>query len=135
MTNLFYSLFYIVNPAHADLPPLAPVAALGADPDIFVNGEMGLGWQKTVYGDELRAMYTYNSSIIKFSDGSAALCNGARAPSHLPYSPGLAANSAQPPLSEHRTRSDVFKASLLFPTPSHSLPAPSNDIRHGFRRP
>lgn len=43
---------------------------------MFVGGRIGVGWQKTVYGDALKAMYTYDSSIKKFDDGSVALCTG-----------------------------------------------------------
>jgi hypothetical protein len=38
-----------------------------------MNGDMGIGWAKTVYGDDARAMYTYESSI-EFKDGDPALC-------------------------------------------------------------
>lgn len=51
-------------------------AAMGASTSVFVEGELGLGWKKTVYGDQKRAMYTYDSSVVEFSDNSAALCGG-----------------------------------------------------------
>jgi len=49
---------------------------MGAEDNIFVDGTIGLGWKKTVYGDANRAMYTYNPSIEKFDDGSVGLCGG-----------------------------------------------------------
>lgn len=50
-------------------------AALGASPDIFVNGTIGLGWIKTIYGDAKQSIYSYNSSLERRSDGPIVLCN------------------------------------------------------------
>lgn len=47
--------------------------ALGASPDVFINGTVGLGWSKTQHGDALRSMYTWNNSLKKEGD-SIALC-------------------------------------------------------------
>lgn len=50
---------------------------MAAGPAVFVDGEPGLGWEKTVYGDALRSMYTYNSSVVSFAGGEEkALCGG-----------------------------------------------------------
>lgn len=61
----------------AHLPPrcpLYPPAAQGASTQVFTDGELGIGWKKTVHGDSLRAMYTYNNSLAPTEDGSRALC-------------------------------------------------------------
>lgn len=49
--------------------------ALGADPNIFMGGNIGIGWMKSIYLDSNQAMYTYNSSLVNFSDGSVAICD------------------------------------------------------------
>jgi hypothetical protein len=51
------------------------ILAAGADPNVFMDGNIGIGWIKTIYGDANRAMYTYNPSLKNFSDGSVALCD------------------------------------------------------------
>lgn len=48
--------------------------ALGASPDIFVDGDIGIGWAKVIYGDTLMARSTYNSSLFELENGSVALC-------------------------------------------------------------
>ncbi|GAB4824145.1 hypothetical protein N2152v2_011191 [Parachlorella kessleri] len=66
-----------VNPGGAspsDWTQLQQDVALGADPNVFVDGEIGLGWKKTVYLDKARSMYTYNSSVVAFSAESVAVC-------------------------------------------------------------
>ncbi|KAI3438388.1 hypothetical protein D9Q98_000820 [Chlorella vulgaris] len=46
----------------------------GAGTDVFVDGTIGLGWTKTIYGDDLQAMYSYAPSLTTFPDGDVALC-------------------------------------------------------------
>jgi hypothetical protein len=51
---------------------------MGASLDVFTNGDLGIGWAKSVYGDAKKAMYSYDNSLQKFDDGSTALCNSER---------------------------------------------------------
>lgn len=48
---------------------------LGADEKVFVGGDIGLGWKKSVYLDEKRCMYSYDSGMEMQTDGSVALCD------------------------------------------------------------
>lgn len=45
----------------------------GASTDIFVNGDVGVGWVKTIYGESIGDV-NYNSSLVRFDDGAVALC-------------------------------------------------------------
>ena len=51
---------------------------VGREPEAAPMEQLGLGWKKTVYGDAKRAMYTYDSSVVQFSDNTEALCGGER---------------------------------------------------------
>lgn len=58
----------------SDWQQLTKSVDIGASPYVLKNGIVGLGWEKTVYGDARRAMYTYDPSVYKLDDGSKALC-------------------------------------------------------------
>lgn len=58
----------------SDWEELTEEIKLGASPKVFMNGKIYVGWEKTVYGDKLRSMYTYNPSVKRTEDGSKALC-------------------------------------------------------------
>ncbi|KAL4422664.1 hypothetical protein ABPG75_008861 [Micractinium tetrahymenae] len=48
----------------------------GAAPDVFINGDLGIGWKKTAYMDSKQAMYTWDSTLEAQPDGSQAICDG-----------------------------------------------------------
>ncbi|KAL4859717.1 5'-3' exoribonuclease 2 [Chlorella vulgaris] len=64
--------FDLAAGAFARLAPQGQVK--GAGTDVFVDGNIGLGWTKTIYGDDLQAMYSYAPSLTTFPDGDVALC-------------------------------------------------------------
>lgn len=47
---------------------------LGANPKVFVQGKIGLGWQKTVYSNEKNSIKTYHPNLVDLPGGSKALC-------------------------------------------------------------
>ncbi|PRW57356.1 sorting nexin 2B [Chlorella sorokiniana] len=53
---------------------LDKAVAAGGSPKVFTGADLGVGWKKAIYGDDLKSMYTYNSSISTQADGSRALC-------------------------------------------------------------
>ncbi|EFN57617.1 hypothetical protein CHLNCDRAFT_142704 [Chlorella variabilis] len=48
----------------------------GASRDIFHGGVIGVGWRKTIYGDDKAAMYSYESSLESLPEGAVARWGG-----------------------------------------------------------